>query len=246
MRIEHKVGERVLGVDPKTGRQVSVKIGRYGAMAQIGTQDEEEKPLFASLQKTQSIETISLEETLKLFELPRKLGEFREKEVIVGVGRFGPYVRHNNKFVSLPKGIDPLKITLEESIELIEVKEQKDREKLIKSFEEEPGLQVLNGRYGPYITFEKANYKIPKDKVPAELTLEDCRAIIADTGLDKKAKGVKNNKKETAVKSSTTKKTTKTTAKKNGAAKTKAKSSSAKSTTKKSDTKKKTIESSQD
>jgi DNA topoisomerase-1 len=246
MRIEHKVGERVLGVDPKTGRQVSVKIGRYGAMAQIGTQDEEEKPLFASLQKTQSIETISLEETLKLFELPRKLGEFREKEVIVGVGRFGPYVRHNNKFVSLPKGIDPLKITLEESIELIEVKEQKDREKLIKSFEEEPGLQVLNGRYGPYITFEKANYKIPKDKVPAELTLEDCRAIIADTGLDKKAKGVKNNKKETAVKSSTTKKTTKTTAKKNRAAKTKAKSSSAKSTTKKSDTKKKTIESSQD
>jgi len=103
MHIEHKVGERVLGTDPKTGRQVSVKIGRYGAMAQIGTQDEEEKPLFASLQKSQSIETITLEETLKLFELPRNLGEFREKEVVIGVGRFGPYIRHDNKFVSLPK-----------------------------------------------------------------------------------------------------------------------------------------------
>ncbi|WP_286845710.1 type I DNA topoisomerase [Proteiniphilum sp. UBA5310] len=188
MRTEHKAGERVLGTDPKTGRQVSVKIGRYGAMAQIGTPDEEEKPLFASLQKSQSIETITLEETLKLFELPRKLGEFRNKEVIVGVGRFGPYIRHNNKFVSLPKGADPLEIQLDEAIELIEEKEKKDLEKIISTFEEEPELQVLNGRYGPYIAYKKKNYKIPKKLKPEELTLEDCRQIIADTDKSKEAK----------------------------------------------------------
>jgi DNA topoisomerase-1 len=186
MRIDHKVGERVLGTDPKTGRRVSVKIGRYGAMAQIGTQDEEEKPLFASLRKSQSIETITLEETLKLFELPRSLGTFREKEVVVGVGRFGPYVRHDNKYVSLPKGMDPLEITLEEAIGLIEAKEKKDREKIIKTFDEEPGLQVLNGRYGPFITFNKSNYKIPKKMIPEELTLDDCRAIIADADKGKR------------------------------------------------------------
>ena len=186
MRIDHKVGERVLGTDPKTGRRVSVKIGRYGAMAQIGTQDEEEKPLFASLRKSQSIETITLEETLKLFELPRSLGTFREKEVVVGVGRFGPYVRHDNKYVSLPKGMDPLEITLEEAIGLIEAKEKKDREKIIKTFDEEPGLQVLNGRYGPFITFNKSNYKIPKKMIPEELTLDDCRRIIADADKGKK------------------------------------------------------------
>ncbi|MDD4416159.1 MAG: type I DNA topoisomerase [Proteiniphilum sp.] len=188
MRTEHKAGERVLGTDPKTGRQVSVKIGRYGAMAQIGTPDEEEKPLFASLQKSQSIETITLEETLKLFELPRELGEFRNKEVIVGVGRFGPYIRHNNKFVSLPKGADPLEIQLDEAIELIEEKEKKDLEKIISTFEEEPELQVLNGRYGPYIAYKKKNYKIPKKLKPEELTLEDCRQIIADADKGKEAK----------------------------------------------------------
>lgn len=207
MRIEHKVGERVLGTDPKTGRQVSVKIGRYGAMAQIGTQDEEEKPLFASLQKSQSIETITLEETLKLFELPRNLGEFREKEVVIGVGRFGPYIRHDNKFVSLPKEIDPLEITLEEAIGLIEAKEKKDREKIIRTYEEEPGLQVLNGRYGPYITFNKSNYKIPKKLKPEELTLEDCRAIIAgdDKGKEGKAAKSKTTGKGSAKKASSSK-----------------------------------------
>jgi DNA topoisomerase-1 len=199
MRTEHKAGERVLGEDPKTGRQVSVKIGRYGAMAQIGTQDEEEKPLFASLQKSQSIETITLEETLKLFELPRMLGEFREKEVLVGVGRFGPYIRHNSKFVSLPKGIDPLEIQLDEAIELIEAKEKKDLANIIKTFEEEPDLQVLNGRYGPYITYKKSNYKIPKGRKPEELSLEDCRKIIADTDTDKdKGKSKAKTKKSKA------------------------------------------------
>lgn len=204
MRNEHRAGERVLGVDPKLGRQVSVKIGRYGPFAQIGMPDEEEKPTFASLLKTQSIETITLEEALKLFELPRSLGEFRDKEVVIGVGRFGPYVRHNSKFVSIPKDIDPLEITLDESIELIEDKEKKDKEKLIKSFEEDPSLQVLNGRYGPYIKFGKLNYKIPKKQNPEELSLDDCRQIIAEA--DKDQKGDKSTKKTAKAKSTSTKK----------------------------------------
>ncbi len=224
MRTEHKAGERVLGTDPKTGRQVSVKIGRYGAMAQIGTQDEEEKPLFASLQKSQSIETITLEETLKLFELPRTVGEFRGKEVVIGVGRFGPYIRHNNKFVSLPKGVDPLEVQLDEAIELIEAKEKKDKEKIIKTFEEDPDLQVLNGRYGPYIAYKKSNYKIPKGQKPEELSLEDCRKIIADTDEGKEPKAEKGATKAAA---------TKTAAKKSSTGK-----SSAKKTTKKPSAKK--------
>lgn len=224
MRTEHKAGERVLGTDPKTGRQVSVKIGRYGAMAQIGTQDEEEKPLFASLQKSQSIETITLEETLKLFELPRTVGEFRGKEVVIGVGRFGPYIRHNNKFVSLPKGVDPLEVRLDEAIELIEAKEKKDKEKIIKTFEEDPDLQVLNGRYGPYIAYKKSNYKIPKGQKPEELSLEDCRKIIADTDKGKEPKAEKGATKAAA---------TKTAAKKSSTGK-----SSAKKTTKKPSAKK--------
>ena len=226
MRMEHKAGERVLGVDPKSGRQISVKIGRYGAMAQIGTPDEEEKPIFASLQKSQSIESITLEETLKLFELPRNLGEFREKDVIIGVGRFGPYIRHNNKFVSLPKGVDPLEIQMDEAIVLIEDKEKKDAEKIIKIFEEEPGLEVLNGRFGPYIKFEKSNYKIPKGTDPKELTIDDCKKIIAEGGKDKKSKG---KKATTAKKTTATKKTGSAASNKSSSSKTK-KSSTAKKT----------------
>lgn len=207
MRMEHKAGERVLGQDPKTGRQVSVKIGRYGPLVQVGTPDEEEKPLFASLQKTQSIETITLEEALRLFDLPRSLGEFREKEMTVGVGRFGPYIRHNNKFVSLPKGVDPLKITAQEAVELIEAKEKKDREKIIKTFTEDPELQVLNGRYGPYIAYNKKNFKIPKSQKPEELTLEQCQAIIDGT---QKA----DSPKEASPKKAKTAKTAKAPAKK--------------------------------
>lgn len=219
MRTEHKAGERVLGTDPKTGRQVSVKIGRYGAMAQIGTQDEEEKPLFASLQKSQSIETITLEETLKLFELPRTLGDFRGKEVVIGVGRFGPYIRHNSKFVSLPKGVDPLEIQLDEAIELIEAKEKKDQEKIIKTFEEEPDLQVLNGRYGPYIAYKKSNYKIPKGRKPEELSLEDCQKIIADTDKGKEPKSEKGAGKATTARATAKKTTGKSTARKTTAKK---------------------------
>lgn len=208
MRMEHKAGERVLGTDPKTGRQVSVKIGRYGPLVQIGVPDEEEKPLFASLQKTQSIETITLEEALKLFQLPRSLGDFRDKEMTVAVGRFGPYIKHNNKFVSLPKEFDPLEVTAEEAIELIEAKEKKDRERIIKTFEEEPGLQVLNGRYGPYIAFEKKNYKISKTQKPEELTLEICKQIIEETA---KSGDTKKAPKKATKTAKTTKKTTKKT-----------------------------------
>ena len=230
MRMEHKAGERVLGVDPKSGRQISVKIGRYGAMAQIGTPDEEEKPIFASLQKSQSIESITLEETLKLFELPRNLGEFREKDVIIGVGRFGPYIRHNNKFVSLPKGVDPLEIQMDEAIVLIEDKEKKDAEKIIKIFEEEPGLEVLNGRFGPYIKFEKSNYKIPKGTDPKELTIDDCKKIIAEGGKDKKSKG---KKATTAKKTTATKKTGSAASNKSSSSKTKKASTAKKTSAKK-------------
>lgn len=198
MRMEHKAGERVLGQDPKTGRQVSVKIGRYGPLVQVGTPDEEEKPLFASLQKTQSIETITLDEALRLFDLPRSLGEFREKEMTVGVGRFGPYIRHNNKFVSLPNGVDPLEITAEEAVELIEAKEKKDREKIIKTFAEDPELQVLNGRYGPYIAYKKKNFKIPKLQRPEELTLEQCKEIVDGTQKNDSPKEAPQKKSKTA------------------------------------------------
>lgn len=208
MRMEHKVGERILGTDPKTGRQLSVKIGRYGPLVQIGLPDEEEKPLFASLQKDQSIETITFEEALKLFELPRKVGLFRDKEMTIGVGRFGPYVRHDNKFVSIPKGVDPLEITGEEAIALIEEKEKKDREKIIKIFDEEPELQILNGRYGPYIAFEKKNYRIPKTQKPEELTLEMCRQLIEDSSknVEKKTTKKTTKKSDKTEKAKTTKK----------------------------------------
>ncbi len=189
LRTPHKAGERVLGSDPKTGRQVSVKIGRYGAVAQIGIPEEEEKPLFASLRKNQSIETITLEEVLELFKFPRILGFFRDKEMKVAIGRFGPYIQHNGVFVSIPKDIDPLEITAQQAIELIEAKEKKDREKIIKIFDDkEPILQVLNGRYGPYISYEKKNYKIPKTTEPKELSFDDCMKIIEET-QKKKAKG---------------------------------------------------------
>lgn len=206
MRMEQKAGERVLGEDPKTGRQLSVKIGRYGPLAQIGTSDEDEKPLFASLLKSQSIETITLEEALDLFKLPRNLGEYNEKEMTVGVGRFGPYVRHNSKFVSIPKEFDPLDITAEQAIELIEAKAKRDRERIIKTFEDEPDIQVLNGRYGPYIAYKKSNYKIPKKQKPEELSLDDCRKIIEDTDKGK-SKAEKKTTKKSAAKKTTKKKT---------------------------------------
>ncbi len=185
---ERAKGERALGKDPVTGKPVLVKIGRYGPVVQIGNVSDEEKPRFASLQKGQSLETITLEESMELFKLPRTIGTFESQDVVIGIGRFGPYVRHKSKFFSLKKGMDdPMTITLERAIELIEGKRTDDKNKLIKTFTEEPEIQILNGRYGPYISFGKSNFKIPKSKEPATLTLEECRAIIK-TGGTKPAK----------------------------------------------------------
>ena len=177
-KTEHKVGERMLGEEPATGKPVSVKIGRYGPVVQIGSADDEEKPRFAQMKKGQSMETISLEEALELFKLPRTLGDFEDKTVVIGTGRFGPYIRHNAKFISLPKGADPMEVTLEEAIELIEAKRIAEAQKIIKTFDEEPELQILNGRFGPYIAFKGTNYKIPKDVVPQDLNLATCFEIV--------------------------------------------------------------------
>ncbi|MFV0539507.1 MAG: type I DNA topoisomerase [Dysgonomonas sp.] len=191
MQTDHKVGERILGVDPKSGRQVSVKIGRFGPMVQIGVQEEEEKPQFAGLQKNQSIATITLEEALRLFDLPRTIGEFEDKEVSVGAGRFGPYIKHDGKFISLPKSYDPYSVNIEDAIPLIEDKRKKDAEKVIKVFTEDADLQLLNGRYGPYIAYKKNNYKIPKGTDPSSLDFDSAMKIVnsTDQKAPSKAKG---------------------------------------------------------
>ncbi len=180
LRLEHKVGERMLGTDPKTGKPVSVKIGRYGPLVQLGSSEDKEKPRFASMLKDQSMATITLEQALKLFDLPRTLGQFEDEDVVVAVGRFGPYVKHGKEFVSIPKDMAPQAISLEEAQQLIMGKRQAEAQKLIKTFDEDPDLQVLNGRYGPYISYQKQNYKIPRKLDAASLTLDECRAIIAD------------------------------------------------------------------
>ncbi len=181
MRLEHRVGERILGTDPATGKTVSVKIGRFGPMIQLGDGDSEEKPQFASLLKGQSVSSITLEEALRLFEFPRNIGEYQGKEVTVAIGRFGPYIRFDGKFTSIPKEMSPAHITLEEAVDLIEAKRREEANRIMKTFDEEPDLQILNGRYGPYIAFNKTNYKIPKTVTdPASLSLEECRALIAD------------------------------------------------------------------
>ena len=178
---ERSKGERLLGKDPESGKPVSVKIGRFGPMVQIGEVEDEEKPRFASLLKGQSMETLSLEEAMDLFKLPRTLGQFENEDVTVAIGRFGPYVRHQNKFVSLQKEDDPHTVTMDRATELILAKREEEKNRIIREFDEQPGLQVLNGRYGPYISFKKKNYKIPKGKKPDELTLEDCNEIIKNT-----------------------------------------------------------------
>ena len=180
LRLEHKVGERVLGTDPKTGKEVSVKIGRFGPLVQLGSTDSEEKPQFASLQKGQSVSDITLEEALKLFELPRTLGDYEGETVTVAIGRFGPYVKHGKMFVSVPKTLSPQTITLDEAVELIKNKAEAEKKRLVKTFDEEPEMEILNGPYGVYISYKKKNYKIPKDKDAAALSLDDCRAIIEE------------------------------------------------------------------
>lgn len=180
LRLERKVGERELGVDPATGLPVMVKIGRYGPLVQMGSADNVNKPRFASLQKGQSIETLTLEEALKLFELPRNLGEFEGAEVTIGVGHYGPYVKHNGKYASIPKEFSPTAISLDEAVGIIMAQREADAKKVLKTFDEEPDLKVLNGRYGPYIVYKKQNVKIPKGMDAASLTLEQCREIVSD------------------------------------------------------------------
>lgn len=194
METSEKVkGERLLGTDPKSGRNIYARIGRYGPMVQIGDKEEEKKPQFASLRKSQSIETISLEEALELFKFPRTIGSYEDEDVIVSIGRFGPYVKHKSKFVSLKKEDDPSSITENRAIELIEEKREKERNKYIKSFEDED-IQVLNGRWGPYISHKKKNFKIPKDVDAKELTLADCKKIIKEAGTKKKTTRKKKSK----------------------------------------------------
>ena len=200
VKTEHKVGERELGIDQKSGNPVFVKIGRYGPVVQIGAAhaDDKEapKPQFASLMKGQSIDTITLEEALKLFDLPRTVGEYEGKVMVAAVGRFGPFIRHDGKFVSIPKDLNPLTITAEEAIALIEGKRVKDEQRFIKKFEEDPEMEILKGRFGPYISYQKANYRIPKTVTdPTILTLEDCKKIIAEAGEKPAAKKTTRKKK---------------------------------------------------
>lgn len=228
---KQKVGERMLGNDPKSGRPISVRIGRFGPIVQIGQAEDEEKPLFASLLKHQRMDTITLEEALELFRLPRMVGEFEEQTLQVGVGRFGPYIKHNGAYVSIPKTLDPLQINLEECIQLIEKKREEERNRIIHSFDS-GNVQVLNGRYGPYITRDGVNYRIPKTTDPTALTLDDCLKLIeeqADKPAFKRKKGsTKGASKSTRAATSkttgktaaktTTKATAKTAAKKTKAA----------------------------
>ena len=175
---ERKVGERVLGIDPKSGRQVSVKIGRFGPVVQVGLASDTEKPRFAQLQKGQSIDSITLDEALELFALPRTLGDWESGTIVVNVGRFGPYVQLGKEYVSLPAGSDPMQVTLDEAIALIEKKRQFEQQRLIKSFAENPDVEILNGRYGPYIAMAGKNYKIPAGTDPTTLDFEACMKII--------------------------------------------------------------------
>uniref|UniRef100_UPI0040298363 type I DNA topoisomerase n=1 Tax=Segatella hominis TaxID=2518605 RepID=UPI0040298363 len=189
-RSEHKAGERELGTDPKTGKPVFVKIGRFGPVAQIGSAEDKDKPLFAQLPSNLSIETITLEEALELFKLPRELGEFEGTKVSVGTGRFGPYVQHNRKYVSIPKGEDPMTITHDRAIELIQEKRETEQKRHLKSFAEDEKLELLNGKYGPYIAYDGKNYRLPKNKMEnvEALTYEECMTIIKEAPEPKTAR----------------------------------------------------------
>lgn len=189
-RSEHKVGERELGKEPGTGKPVFVKIGRYGPVVQIGSANDEEKPRFAQLPKNMSMETITLEEAMELFKLPRKVGAFEGSEVTIGSGRFGPYVYHNKKYVSLPKTEDPMSVTLETAIELIEAKRKQEKERHIKAFEQDDKMELLKGRYGPYVAYDGKNYRIDKKlherALSGELNFEECMEIVKNAPEPKK------------------------------------------------------------
>ena len=206
---DRSTGERILGTHPENGRQVSVRIGRFGPMVQIGRVDDEEKPLFASLMKGQSIGDITLEEALELFRLPRTVGEHEGKVITAAIGRFGPYIRWNNMFISLKasSGDDPMTVTRERAIELIDEKIKAEAAKEIKIYEEhDPVVKILNGRYGPYISIGKENIKIPKGTDPASLSLEDCLKLQSES-TEKPAKSKSSRSSAgKAKKSSTSKK----------------------------------------
>jgi DNA topoisomerase-1 len=229
---------RILGTDPASGRPVSVRMGRYGAFVQIGTKEDEDKPKFAGLRPGQKMDTITLDVALDLFKLPRELGATPEGEAVsANIGRFGPYVRYGSKFVSI-RGDDPYTITLERALQLVAEKKIADANKLIRDFPD-VGIQVLNGRYGPYVTDKKKNAKIPKDRVPADLTLEECQALLA-AAPERRARGMRRGKAAAPAASNTaatdeksaalpaaaaakkTKKKTKKTARKSSAARKKA------------------------
>ena len=184
-------GEKYLGIDPASGKKVYVKVGRFGPVAQIGDTESEEKPRFAGLKKDMSIESVTLEEVLKLFDFPRSLGEYEGKEIVVAVGRFGPYIRHDNKFYSLAKTDNPALVEYDRAVEIINEKRQKDLDNIILTFKQDPDIQVLNGRFGPYIAYKKTNYKIPKGTEPSTLTYEQCLAIVEDPKNAPKKKAVK-------------------------------------------------------
>ena len=182
-RQEHKAGERQLGNDPKSGRPVFVKIGRFGPVVQIGSAEDKDKPLFAQLPSDKSMETLTLDEALELFQLPRTLGDFEGSTVTIGAGRFGPYILHQKKYTSLPKDTDPMAITLEEAVALIKAKREQDNKKHLKIFIEDDKLEVLNGRYGPYLVYDGKNYRLPKNlhAKADELRYDECMAIIKKT-----------------------------------------------------------------
>jgi DNA topoisomerase-1 len=216
---ERATGERLLGNDPKTGKPVYARIGRFGPMIQIGSADDEEKPQFASLRSGQRLEQISLEEALELFKLPRTIGTYEGEEIKINIGRFGPYAMHKKAFYSLAKTDDPMTIELDRAIEIIEAKRKAEREKVIKTFKENEEVKVLNGRYGPYFAIGKNNYKIPKGTDPAALSLEECLKLAEEQDANGPRKS-RFAKKATSEKIDAPKKKTSSTTKKKAAPKT--------------------------
>lgn len=188
---EKHSGERLLGKDPASGRNIYVKIGRFGPMVQMGDNDDKDKPSFAGLRKDQSLDSVSLEDALELFKLPRQVGNYEGKTITAAIGRFGPYIRHDGQFISIPKGEDPLTIEIDTAIDLIEAKRQKDRERIIREFVEDPGIKILKGRWGAYIAASGENYKIPKGSNPESMTLKDCIKIIKEGTPAKKTRTTK-------------------------------------------------------
>jgi len=233
---DRQSGERLLGTDPASGKNVYARLARYGPVAQIGDADDDDKR-FASLRAGQSLDTITLEEALNLFKLPRVVGTFEDKDIKVAIGRFGPYVLHNNTFYSIPKGDDPYTITAERSIEIILAKRQTDLEKVLKEFPEQPLVKILKGRWGPYIAVGKHNVKMPKDKTPDMLTLQDCLTLagIDETTLQEQALAAAQPKKASAKRSAPS-----ATTKKASSTKASAKASAEQSTTKNPSTRKAT------